>query len=291
MVAAFDDGLIFAERSCRRLPRPIEASSARFSGAPWERLVALKPGSELRKILLLAGACRDLFRICRHRYARRGPRPPGDRADLAGKSVDDATNLASGLDLSRIDEVRRPSESGLVSSRRIRCRDRRSAAAQYPRLGQRRRASRAQASQNASSAELCRAGWLMIGTVETIGLVSARRGSRAGSASRHPDGEIRLLVNRGEDRATSCPIHWLERRRAADGCASLQCRSRRSPRYRRFRLASWCDNAGGGYWRPGDAIALEVSRMTIFASPRRFSPLTSRISAPRSPPPHVAAPT
>jgi hypothetical protein len=72
-------------------------------------LVALKPRLSLGKIPpARRRPRRDLLRICRHRHARGGARPPGDRADLAGKSVDDATNLASGLTLLRIDEVRRP---------------------------------------------------------------------------------------------------------------------------------------------------------------------------------------
>jgi beta-lactam-binding protein with PASTA domain len=196
--------------------------------------------------------------------------------DLVGKSVADATTIAAGLDLPlRIDEVRRPDakvpagsvigQDPMPGSSVRRQRSVRvfvSSGAHVARapnlLGETQRAAEIRVSQEG----------LLIGTVSEIR--SAQYGADVIVAQDPPPttatAEVRLLVNRGEDRATYVmpDLIGLNGERAADVL-----------RVRGFRVSITAQAAAsaippgvivrqspaGGYQvHPGDAIALEVSR-------------------------------
>jgi beta-lactam-binding protein with PASTA domain len=231
----------------------------------------------LGKILLLAGALAATFFVFAGIAMRVAVRARQVTVpDLAGKSVADATNLASGLDLQlRIDEVRRPDAkvpvgfvlgqdpvSGSTVRRMRSVRVWVSAGAHIARapslLGETQRSAEIRVAQDG----------LMIGTVSEIrsalyppDVVVAQDPPPATQTA-----EIRLLVNRGEDRATYImpDLIGLNGERAADVM-----------RIRGFRVSITSQSAAsaippgvvvrqtpaGGYQvHPGDAIALEVSR-------------------------------
>jgi len=229
------------------------------------------------KILLLAGALAGTFFVFAGIAMRVAIRARQVAVpDLVGKSIADATALASNLDLLlRIDEGRRPDAkvpAGLVLG-------------QDPVAGsavRRQRSVRVWVSAGAKiasapnllgetqrSAEIRVAqDGLVIGTVSEIR--SARYPPDIVVAQDPPEGaktaEIRLLVNRGEDRAAYVmpDLIGLNGDRAADVM-----------RTRGFRVSITSQSAAsaippgvvvrqtpaGGYQvHPGDAIALEVSR-------------------------------
>jgi eukaryotic-like serine/threonine-protein kinase len=229
------------------------------------------------KILLLAGALAATFFVFAGIAMRVAVRARQVTVpDLVGKSINDATVLASALDLQlRIDEARRPdakvpagfvlgqdpvSGSSVRRERTIRVFV--SAGAHIARapdlLGETQRSAEIRVAQEG----------LMIGTVSEIrsalyppDMVVAQDPPPATQTA-----EIRLLVNRGEDRATYVmpDLIGLNGDRAADVM-----------RIRGFRVSITAQSAAsaippgvvvrqtpaGGYQvHPGDAIALEVSR-------------------------------
>jgi eukaryotic-like serine/threonine-protein kinase len=229
------------------------------------------------KILLLAGALAATFFVFAGIAMRVAVRARQVTVpDLVGKSINDATSLASALDLQlRIDEARRPdakvpagfvlgqdpvSGSSVRRERTIRVFV--SAGAHIARapdlLGETQRSAEIRVAQEG----------LMIGTVSEIrsalyppDMVVAQDPPPATQTA-----EIRLLVNRGEDRASYVmpDLIGLNGDRAADVM-----------RIRGFRVSITAQSAAsaippgvvvrqtpaGGYQvHPGDAIALEVSR-------------------------------
>jgi beta-lactam-binding protein with PASTA domain len=229
------------------------------------------------KILLLAGALAATFFVFAGIAMRVAVRARQVTVpDLVGKSINDATSLASALDLQlRIDEARRPdakvpagfvvgqdpvSGSSVRRERTIRVFV--SAGAHIARapdlLGETQRSAEIRVAQEG----------LMIGTVSEIrsalyppDMVVAQDPPPATETA-----EVRLLVNRGEDRAAYVmpDLIGLNGDRAADVM-----------RIRGFRVSITAQSAAsaippgvvvrqtpaGGYQvHPGDAIALEVSR-------------------------------
>jgi serine/threonine-protein kinase len=196
--------------------------------------------------------------------------------DLVGKSIADATTLASTLDLQmRVDEARRPdpkvpagnvlTQDPLPGSSVRRQRSVRvwvSAGAHIARapslLGETQRSAEIRVSQEG----------LLIGTVSEIrsGLYPPDVIVAQDPPPTTQTAEVRLLVNRGEDRATYVmpDLIGLNGDRAADVL-----------RVRGFRVSITAQStassippgvivrqapAGGYQVHPGDAIALEVSR-------------------------------
>ena len=197
--------------------------------------------------------------------------------DLVGKSVADATTIAAGLDLQlRIDEARRPDAkvpAGFVLG-------------QDPAPGSSVRRQRSVRVWVSAGAHIARAPSLLGETQRSAEIRvaagrpvdrhgfgdSLRAVSRPMSSSRRirrpttQTAEVRLLVNRGEDRATYVmpDLIGLNGDRAADVM-----------RMRGFRVSITSQAAasaippgvvvrqtpaGGHQVHPGDAIALEVSR-------------------------------
>jgi serine/threonine-protein kinase len=196
--------------------------------------------------------------------------------DLVGKSVNDATTIASRLDLQlRVDEQRRPDPkvaAGLVIG-------------QDPLPGASARRQRSVRVWISAGAHIARAPSLLGETQRSAEIRIAQEGLSIGTISEirsalyPPDvvvaqdpppntqtAEIRLLVNRGEDRAAYVmpDLIGLNGDRAADVM-----------RIRGFRVSITAQSAAsaippgvvvrqtpaGGYQvHPGDPIALEVSR-------------------------------
>lgn len=229
------------------------------------------------KILLLAGALAGTFFVFAGIAMRVAIRARQVNVpDLVGKSLPDATSLAATVDLQlRIDEARRPDArvpvgfvlgqdplSGSTVRRQRSVRVWVSAGAHIARapslLGETQRSAEIRVAQDG----------LMIGTVSEIR--SALYPPDVVVAQDPPPStqtaEIRLLVNRGEDRATYVmpDLIGLNGDRAADVM-----------RIRGFRVSITAQSvasaippgvvvrqmpAGGYQVHPGDAIALEVSR-------------------------------
>lgn len=196
--------------------------------------------------------------------------------DLTGKPVADATALAAGLDLPlRVDEVRRPNAKipagavlgqdpppGSIVRRQRSVRVFVSAGAHVARapdlLGETQRSAEIRVSQEG----------LQIGTVSEIR--SAQYPPDVIVAqdppATTPTAEVRLLVNRGEDRATYVmpDLIGLNGERAAD---VLRTRGFRVSITSQAAAAAIPPGvvvrqtpAGGHQVHPGDAIAIEVSR-------------------------------
>ncbi|HUQ86937.1 MAG TPA: PASTA domain-containing protein [Vicinamibacterales bacterium] len=229
------------------------------------------------KILLLAGALAVTFFVFAGIAMRVAVRARQVTVpDLVGKSVVDATNLASGLDLQlRIDEARRPDAKVPVGS----------VLGQDPVAGSTVRRMRSVRVWVSAGAHIARAPSLLGETQRSAEIRVAQDGLMIGTVSEirssfyPPDvvvaqdpppttqtAEIRLLVNRGEDRATYVmpDLIGLNGERAADVM-----------RTRGFRVSLTSQPAAsaippgvvvrqkpaGGYQvHPGDAISLEVSR-------------------------------
>jgi eukaryotic-like serine/threonine-protein kinase len=229
------------------------------------------------KILLLAGALAATFFVFAGIAMRVAVRARQVTVpDLIGKSINDATNLASGLDLLlRIEEVRRPDAkvpAGFVLE-------------QDPVSGSSVRRQRSLRVWVSAGAHIARAPDLLGETQRSAEIRVAQEGLMIGTVSEirsalyPPDmvvaqdpppttqtAEVRLLVNRGEDRAAYVmpDLIGLNGDRAADVM-----------RIRGFRVSITAQSAAsaippgvvvrqtpaGGYQvHPGDAIALEVSR-------------------------------
>jgi len=229
------------------------------------------------KILLLAGALATTFFVFAGIAMRVAVRARQVTVpDLVGKSVADATTLASTLDLQlRVDEARRPDAkvpAGFVLG-------------QDPVAGSAARRQRSIRVFVSAGAHIARAPNLLGETQRSAEIRVAQEGlvigtvSEIRSAQYPPDvvvaqdppaatqtAEVRLLVNRGEDRATYVmpDLIGLNGDRAADVM-----------RVRGFRVSITAQSAAsaippgvvvrqtpaGGYQvHPGDAIALEVSR-------------------------------
>jgi beta-lactam-binding protein with PASTA domain len=196
--------------------------------------------------------------------------------DLVGKSVADATTLASGLDLQlRIDEARRPDAKVPVGA----------VLAQDPVAGSTVRRMRSVRVWVSAGAHIARAPSLLGETQRSAEIRVSQEGLMIGTVSEirsalyPPDvvvaqdpppatqtAEIRLLVNRGEDRASYVMPDLIGTN--GDRAAELM-------RIRGFRVSINLQAAAsvippgvvvrqtpaGGYQvHPGDAIALEVSR-------------------------------
>ena len=231
----------------------------------------------LGKILLLAGALAATFFVFAGIAMRVAVRARQVAVpDLVGKSIDDATNLASALDLQlRIDDARRPDPkvpAGFVLG-------------QDPASGSTVRRQRSVRVWVSAGAHIARAPSLLGETQRSAEIRVAQEGLMIGTVSEirsalyPPDvvvaqdpppttqtAEIRLLVNRGEDRATYVmpDLIGLNGDRAAD-----------LMRVRGFRVSITSQSsasaippgvivrqtpAGGYQVHPGDAISLEVSR-------------------------------
>jgi beta-lactam-binding protein with PASTA domain len=229
------------------------------------------------KILVLAGALAATFFVFAGIAMRVAIRARQVTVpDLVGKSVADATTLASGLDLQlRIDEARRPDPkvpAGAVIG-------------QDPAAGAAARRQRSIRIWISAGATIARAPSLIGETQRSAEIRLAQDGLRIGTVSEvrsalyAPDvvvaqdpppatqtAEVRLLVNRGEDRATYVmpDLIGLNGDRAADVM-----------RIRGFRVSITSQSVAssippgvvvrqtpnGGYQvHPGAAIALEVSR-------------------------------
>ena len=229
------------------------------------------------KILLLAGALAGTFLL----FAALAMRVANTARqvtvpDLVGRSIADATALSSQLDLQlRVDEVSRPDpkvpaghvlgQEPTAGSAARRQRSVRVWVSSGPRIAL--APSLLGESQRAAEIRLAQDG-LTIGTVSEIrsgayppDVVVAQDPPPASHTS-----EVRLLVNRGEDRATYVmpDLIGLNGERAAD-----------LMRIRGFRVSLATQSgtsaippgvvvrqspAGGYQVHPGDAIALEVSR-------------------------------
>ena len=229
------------------------------------------------KILLLAGALAGtffLFAGIAMRVANRARQVTVP--DLVGKSVNDATAIASALDLLlRVDDQKRPDAkvpAGMVLG-------------QDPSPGSAARRQRSIRVWISAGAHIARAPNLLGETQRSAEIRVAQEGLLIGTVSEirsalyAPDvvvaqdppaetqtAEIRLLVNRGEDRATYVmpDLIGLNGERAADVM-----------RIRGFRVSITSQStassippgvvvrqqpAGGYQVHPGDPIALEVSR-------------------------------
>lgn len=229
------------------------------------------------KILLLAGALAGtflLFAVIAMRVAitARQVTVP----DLVGKSIADATALSFQLDLQlRVDQTPRPDPK--VPAGHV--------LGQEPTAGSAARRQRSVRVWISSGAHVALAPSLLGESQRASEIRVAQDGLRIGSVSEIRSGayapdvvvaqdpppstqtsEIRLLVNRGEDRATYVmpDLIGLNGERAADVM-----------RFRGFRVSITAGSGGsaippgvvvrqspaGGYQvHPGDAIALEVSR-------------------------------
>lgn len=257
-------------------------STARSCVGPPCRIVLLSKPLRTRvwsfgKILVLAGALAGtffLFAGIAMRVAIRARQV--SVPDLVGKSIDDATALSSNLDLQlRVDEVRR-SDPKVPAGHVI---------GQEPVAGSAARRQRSVRVWVSAGAHIARAPSLLGETQRSAEIRVAQDGLSIGNVSEirsalyPPDvvvaqdpppstvtAEIRLLVNRGEDRATYVmpDLIGLNGERAADVM-----------RVRGFRVSINLQSAAsaippgvvvrqtpaGGYQvHPGDAIALEVSR-------------------------------
>ncbi|MFM8533760.1 MAG: PASTA domain-containing protein [Acidimicrobiia bacterium] len=229
------------------------------------------------KILVIAGALAATFFVFAGIAMRVAVRARQLAVpDLVGKSIADATALTSGLDLQlRVDEARRPDAkvpAGFVLG-------------QDPAGGAAARRQRSIRVWISAGAHIARAPNLLGETQRSAEIRVAQEGLMIGtvtevrSALYPPDvvvaqdpppatqtAEVRLLVNRGEDRATYVmpDLIGLNGERAADVM-----------RIRGFRVSVTSQAAAsslppgvvvrqtpnGGYQvHPGDAIALEVSR-------------------------------
>ena len=229
------------------------------------------------KILLLAGALAGTFFVFAGIAMRVAIRARQVTVpDLVGKSIADATNLAADLDLQlRVDEGKRPDPkvpAGAVLG-------------QDPVSGSTVRRQRSVRVWLSAGAHIARAPGLLGETQRSAEIRVAQEGLLIGAVSEirsalyPPDviiaqdpppstqtAEVRLLVNRGEDRATYVmpDLIGLNGDRAAD-----------LMRVRGFRVSITSQSAAaaippgvvvrqmpaGGYQvHPGDAISLEVSR-------------------------------
>jgi len=229
------------------------------------------------KILVLAGALAATFLLFAGIAMRVAIRARQVTVpDLVGKSMPDATALASGLDLQlRMDEARRPDAkvpAGMVIG-------------QDPAAGSAARRQRSIRVWISAGAHIVRAPNLLGETQRSAEIRVAQEGLLVGTVSEirsalyAPDvvvaqdppaatqtAEVRLLVNRGEDRASYLmpDLIGLNGDRAAD-----------LMRIRGFRVSITAQStassippgvvvrqtpAGGYQVHPGDAIALEVSR-------------------------------
>jgi eukaryotic-like serine/threonine-protein kinase len=229
------------------------------------------------KILVLAGALAATFFVFAGIAMRVAIRARQVTVpNLVGKSVVDATTLASGLDLQlRIDEQRRPDAkvpAGFVLG-------------QEPAAGAGARRQRSIRVWVSAGAHIARAPSLIGETQRSAEIRVAQEGLLIGTVSEvrsalyaadvvvaqdpppaTETAEVRLLVNRGEDRATYVmpDLIGLNGERAADVM-----------RIRGFRVSITSQSVAssvppgvvvrqtpnGGYQvHPGDAIALEVSR-------------------------------
>jgi beta-lactam-binding protein with PASTA domain len=229
------------------------------------------------KILLLAGALAGTFFLFAGIAMRVAVRARQVTVpNLVGKSIADATALSAGLDLQlRIEEGRRPDAkvpAGFVLG-------------QDPVVGSSVRRQRSVRVWVSAGAHIARAPSLLGETQRSAEIRVAQEGLLIGSVSEirsalyPPDvivaqdppaatqtAEVRLLVNRGEDRATYVmpDLIGLNGDRAADVM-----------RIRGFRVSITAQStasaippgvvvrqapAGGYQVHPGDAIALEVSR-------------------------------
>lgn len=229
------------------------------------------------KILVLAGALAATFFLFAGIAMRVAVRARQVTVpELVGKSVADATALASGLDLQlRVDEARRPDPkvpAGVVLG-------------QDPVAGSAARRQRSVRVWVSAGAHIARAPNLLGDTQRSAEIRVAQDGLMIGAVSEirsalyPPDvvvaqdpppatqtAEVRLLVNRGEDRAAYVmpDLIGLNGDRAADVM-----------RIRGFRVSITSQTTAsaippgvivrqtppGGYQvHPGDAIALEVSR-------------------------------
>ena len=229
------------------------------------------------KILLLAGALAITFFVFAGIAMRVAVRARQVTVpDLVGKSVADATNLASGLDLQlRIDEARRPDAKVPVGF----------VLAQEPVSGSTVRRMRSVRVWVSAGAHIARAPSLLGETQRSAEIRVSQEGLMIGTVSEirsalyPPDvvvaqdpppatqtAEVRLLVNRGEDRATYVMPDLIGTN--GDRAAELM-------RVRSFRVSINLQAAAsaippgvvvrqtpaGGYQvHPGDAISLEVSR-------------------------------
>ena len=229
------------------------------------------------KILLLAGALAATFFVFAGIAMRVAIRARQVAVpDFVGKSVANATNLASNLDLQlRVDDVKRPDPKVPAGS----------VLGQDPAPGSTVRRQRSVRVWVSAGAHIARAPSLLGETQRSAEIRVAQDGLMIGTVSEirsalyPPDvvvaqdpppatqtAEIRLLVNRGEDRATYVmpDLIGLNGDRAAD-----------LMRTRGFRVSITSQSAAsaippgvvvrqtpnGGYQvHPGDAISLEVSR-------------------------------
>ena len=229
------------------------------------------------KILLLAGALAGTFFVFAGIAMRVAIRARQVTVpDLVGKSIADATNLAANLDLQlRVDEGKRPDPKVPADA----------VLGQDPVAGSTVRRQRSVRVWLSAGAHIARAPSLLGETQRSAEIRVAQEGLLIGTVSEirsalyPPDvivaqdpppatqtAEVRLLVNRGEDRATYVmpDLIGLNGDRAAD-----------LMRVRGFRVSITSQSAAaaippgvvvrqmpaGGYQvHPGDAISLEVSR-------------------------------
>jgi len=229
------------------------------------------------KILVLAGALAGtffLFAGIAMRVAIRARQVTVP--DLVGKSIADATALSSNLDLQlHIDEVRRPdpkTPAGHVLG-------------QEPVAGSAARRQRSVRVWVSAGAHIARAPSLLGETQRSAEIRVAQEGLMIGNVSEirsalyPPDvvvaqdppaatetAEIRLLVNRGEDRATYVmpDLIGLNGERAADVMRvrgfRVSITSQAAPSAIPPGVVVRQSPAGGYQVHPGDAIGLEVSR-------------------------------
>lgn len=229
------------------------------------------------KLLLLTGALAGTFLLFAGIAMRVAARARQVTVpDLTGKSLADATSLATGLDLLlRIDDARRADAT--VPAGHV--------VGQDPVPGSSARRQRSVRVWVSAGAHIARAPSLLGETQRSAEIRAAQEGLQIGTVSEirsalyPPDvvvaqdpppttqtAQVRLLVNRGEDRATYVmpDLIGLNGDRAADVL-----------RIRGFRVSITAQSAAsaippgvvvrqapaGGYQvHPGDAIALEVSR-------------------------------
>ena len=229
------------------------------------------------KVLLLAGTLAVTFFVFAGIAMRVAVRARQVTVpDLVGKSIADATTIAAGLDLPlRIDEARRPNAKipeGFVLG-------------QDPMPGSLVRRQRSVRVFVSSGAHIARAPSLLGETQRSAEIRLQQEGLLIGtvseirSAQYAPDvivaqdpppatatAEVRLLVNRGEDRATYVmpDLIGLNGDRAADVMRirgfRVSITSQAAPSVIPPGVIVRQTPAGGHQVHPGDAIALEVSR-------------------------------
>jgi serine/threonine-protein kinase len=229
------------------------------------------------KILVLAGALAVTFFVFAGIAMRVAVRARQVTVpDLVGKSVNDATAVASNLDLLlRVDPARRPDAkvpAGVVLG-------------QDPSAGSAVRRQRSVRVWVSSGAHIARAPDLLGETQRSAEIRVAQEGLLIGSVSEirsaqyPPDvvvaqdppattqtAEVRLLVNRGEDRATYVmpDLIGLNGDRAADVMRvrgfRVSLNTQAAPSSIPPGVVVRQTPAGGYQVHPGDAIALEVSR-------------------------------